>query len=442
MLRTTILNLEISEVLMNTLTEKKTYKIMGISWPVFLILTIVVTAAMYMGKLPGGLIILGVMMIYGALLNEIGNRTPIIKDYLGGGAIVAIFGSAVLAFIGVFPEGTVESITTFMKGGQFLNFYIAALICGSILGMSREFLIKAFIRYLPIILGGVITALALTGLVGAIIGFGFQRAVLYVALPIMGGGMGAGAIPLSEIFGSAMNEDSGSILSIMVPALALGNAAAIVFGGLINKLGKNRPSLSGQGKLMRNQDDFVKETREPLPLDYKLMGIGIAIACSFYIFGNILSKFIPLHRYALMIISVGVFKALNLVPDRYEEGCAQWYRFVTTNFTSALLVGIGIVYINLPQLASAFTIQYLILVIVTVIGSIIGAGFVGKLFGFYPAEAAITGGLCMANMGGTGDVAVLSASKRMELMPFAQISSRLGGAFMILLATAILKIIL
>jgi len=427
---------------MNTLTEKKTYKIMGISWPVFLILTIVVTAAMYMGKLPGGLIILGVMMIYGALLNEIGNRTPIIKDYLGGGAIVAIFGSAVLAFIGVFPEGTVESITTFMKGGQFLNFYIAALICGSILGMSREFLIKAFIRYLPIILGGVITALALTGLVGAIIGFGFQRAVLYVALPIMGGGMGAGAIPLSEIFGSAMNEDSGSILSIMVPALALGNAAAIVFGGLINKLGKNRPSLSGQGKLMRNQDDFVKETREPLPLDYKLMGIGIAIACSFYIFGNILSKFIPLHRYALMIISVGVFKALNLVPDRYEEGCAQWYRFVTTNFTSALLVGIGIVYINLPQLASAFTIQYLILVIVTVIGSIIGAGFVGKLFGFYPAEAAITGGLCMANMGGTGDVAVLSASKRMELMPFAQISSRLGGAFMILLATAILKIIL
>ncbi len=254
--------------------------------------------------------------------------------------------------------------------------------------------------------------------------------------------MGAGAIPLSEIFGASLNEDPGNILSIMVPALALGNAAAIVFGGLINKFGKNRPSLSGNGKLMKNQEDFIKEHREPLPLDYKLMGIGIAVACTFYIFGNILSKFIPLHRYALMIISVGLFKAFNLVPDRYEEGCAQWYKFVTTNFTSALLVGIGIVYINLPQLASAFTIQYVILVVVTVLGSIIGSGFVGKLLGFYPAEAAITGGLCMANMGGTGDVAVLSASKRMELMPFAQISSRLGGAFMILLATAILKIIL
>ena len=427
---------------MSTNTEEKTYKIMGISWPVFLVLTVVITVAMYMGKLPGGLIILGAMMVYGALLDEIGNRTPIIKDYLGGGAIVCIFGAALLAYYGIFPEAPVKSITTFMKGGQFLNFYIAALICGSILGMSREFLIKAFVRYLPIILGGVIVALGLTGIVGAIMGFGFQRAVLYVALPIMGGGMGAGAIPLSEIFGSAMNEDPGNILSIMVPALALGNAAAIVFGGLIDKFGRNKPSLSGNGKLMKNQEDFIKETREPLPLDYKLMGIGIAIACTFYIFGNILSKFIPLHRYALMIISVGVFKALNLVPDRYEEGCAQWYKFVTTNFTSALLVGIGIVYINLPQLASAFTIQYIILVLVTVFGSIIGSGFVGKLLGFYPAEAAITGGLCMANMGGTGDVAVLSASKRMELMPFAQISSRLGGAFMILLGTAILKIIL
>ena len=64
------------------------------------------------------------------------------------------------------------------------------------------------------------------------------------------------------------------------------------------------------------------------------------------------------------------------------------------------------------------------------------------LVGFYPVESAITAGLCTTNMGGTGDIAVLSATKRMELLPFAQIATRICGALILIVASILTKVLL
>ena len=69
------------------------------------------------------------------------------------------------------------------------------------------------------------------------------------------------------------------------------------------------------------------------------------------------------------------------------------------------------------------------------IGCCVGSAVFGWVVGFYPVESAITAGLCMANMGGAGDLAVLGAAKRMDLMVYAQISSRIGGAMVLLIAS-------
>ncbi len=425
----------------------KEFKIMGLTLPVYFTLLAVIIIAMIFDVLPGGMIgAFAFMMIVGALLDVVGNHTPIVKTYFGGGPIVIIFGSAALVYYKLIPESVAANVTTFMKGGGFLDFYIAALITGSILGMSKKLLIKAAIRFFPTILGGVVVAMLFAAVGGLAFGQSPAESIAYIAIPIMGGGMGAGAVPIAEVFSNGLGVSAETILSRLVPAVALGNAVAIVFGGLLDRLGKKYPKLTGNGKLMDiGEDDLIeKEVKESFNL--KDFGMGIVIATTFFAFGAIVAYLfknylgIDIHTYAWMIISVAVAKALNIVPQQYEKACSNWYKFVAGNWTGALLMGIGIAYTDLGQVISAFTPAYLVLCFLVVLGAVVGTALVGKLVGFYPIEAAITAGLCMANMGGTGDVAVLTASNRMELMPFAQISSRLGGAFIILLATFLIPI--
>lgn len=393
--------------------------------------------SMYMGVLPPGLIgALLIMVVLGELLGFIGDHTPIIKTFLGGGAIVAIFGSSYLAYSGIMPAATVESITEFMKAGDFLNFYIAALITGSILGMNSKVLLQAGLRYAFPLLAGIAGAIILAAIVGKMVGFSIQDSVLVMTLPIMGGGLGAGAVPMAEVYSELLGKDTSYYMSLLIPALALGNVFAIIIAAGLNVLGKKFPSLTGNGQLIKG---FTYE-QPVLKADFGMMGVGLLVAASFYMVGTILGEFIPIHPYAIMILTVAIVKATNVLPAFIEESASQWYQFVAKNFTLALLIGVGVVYTDLGAILAALSIQYVVIVLGVVLGAVIGAGLVGKLVGFYPIEAAITAGLCMANMGGTGDVAVLSAAKRMELMPFAQISSRLGGALIILLASLLVNV--
>ncbi|MGM8850927.1 2-hydroxycarboxylate transporter family protein [Salinicola halophyticus] len=414
-----------------------TTPIFGIPLPLFAIATAVLILSIATDTIPTGMIgALLVMMIFGELLGFIGDRLPIVKSYLGGGAILAIFGAAALVYVQWLPTGVVDNVTQFMKGGGFLNFYIAALITGSILGMDSKVLVKVGSRYaLPLICAVLFAALFAIA-VGWVMGFSPQDAVVVIALPIMGGGMGAGAVPMSQIYEQLLGQPASYYISILVPALALGNVFAIIIAGLLNGLANRMPSLTGNGQMMPGVEI---EERESKP-DLSKLGIGVIAALTFFVAGEILGSVIPLHPYALMIILVAVLKITNIVPESVNEAAAQWFQFVAKNWTFALLFGIGIAYTDLGQVIDAISITYVLIVLAVVAGAAFGAGLVGRLVGFYPIESAITAGLCMANMGGTGDVAVLSAAKRMQLMPFAQISSRLGGALILLISSIVVPL--
>ena len=445
-------------------------KIFGLPPKYFALFASIVLISAMLGILPTGMAgCFAFMIVCGAILQELGDHLPIVNTFLGGGPVIIIFGMGYLRymnFFGIFDifsgfigqanftAALLKNIDIFFKpNGAFLDFYIAALITGSILGMNKKLLMKAAMRYFPAIFGAIAVSFSLSALAGYITGFGAVKALLLIALPIMGGGMGAGAVPLSKIFESSGTMTAEQAISIMNPAVAIGNATSIVLAGILTKILVSK-FFNGQGSLMKaGENDSPAEFEISPEIQAKRdkitvtnLGIGLLASISFFAWGYVVAgvwnKLIPavnIHAYAWMIISVALCKIFNILPEFIEINCYQWFQFVMKNLTSMLMVGIGLCYLSLDVVIESFSAIYLLLCFLSCIGAFIGAALIGSLVGFYPVEAGITAGLCMSNMGGTGDVAVLSSAHRMELMPFAQISSRLGGAIILIIGSLMLS---
>ena len=101
-----------------------------------------------------------------------------------------------------------------------------------------------------------------------------------------------------------------------------------------------------------------------------------------------------------------------------------------------MMVAMGVDF-DLMELASALSPVNLIIAVAVVLGAILGSALVGYLVGFYPIDSAVTAGLCMANRGGSGDIAVLGAADRLDLIAYAQLSSRIGGGIVLVVASVV-----
>ena len=231
----------------------------GIALPIYIGIILILICIMAIGKLPHTIVgAISVLVILGNFLHYLGNKIPIIRSYLGGGSVFCIFVSAFLATFGVLPSSVVSTTKDFVNNMGFLDFYIAALITGSILGMNRSLLIKASIRFIPVALLSMLCCFLMVGTIGALIGNGFGNSILYIAFPSMAGGIGAGVVPLSSIYAHSMGASSGGIISQLIPASAMSNVLAIIGAALLVKLGENLPKSNGHGKLIKNEKLKIK----------------------------------------------------------------------------------------------------------------------------------------------------------------------------------------
>ncbi len=218
--------------------EKPVFKMFGIPWYIFLALSAIVLFASFKGVLPENSVgAFALLYVVGVLFSTVGDRIPIWKEYVGGGPILAFLGSAFLVYKGIIPEASVETVRVFMNTTDFLDLFICVLITGSILSVNRKLLMKAFLGYIPAILGGVFVAFIFGIAGGFVFGISPSEIATKYVLPIMGGGTGAGAIPMSEIYASVTGGDPAKWLSFALSILTIANIIAIIAASLLNKFG-------------------------------------------------------------------------------------------------------------------------------------------------------------------------------------------------------------
>lgn len=83
----------------------------------------------------------------------------------------------------------------------------------------------------------------------------------------------------------------------------------------------------------------------------------------------------------------------------------------------------------------------IIIIVLAILGAVLGAWVGAKIFGLYRFEAALTVALCACNIGASGDVQMCYVCDRMELLPYATISTRIGGALMLIEISIIFPIV-
>lgn len=429
--------------------KKNGLKLYGAPWYITIIACLLILATMFAKGLGTDMpSTFALMLAIGIPLNEIGKRLPIWNKYIGGGILLAFIGASVIGTYNLIPQEYVTSIDNFTSDTNFLTFYIVVLITGSVLSLERNILLKSFAGYFPAILGGLLGAMLLAIVGGMFFGISPSELVTHYTLPIMGGGNGGGAIPLSEIYAGVTGEGSEVYYSFAIIILTVGNIFAIFAAALLNKLGQAFPKLTGDGKTLirgTENEDIADEEYTPTLAD---VASGLLVGLGSYsvglLFSNVLLPEIlgfPIHELAYMVIFVVILCAFGLVPKGVRMGAKRLQSFFTKHLTLLIMVGVG-TDLDLNELLAAITFSNIVVSLFIVIGAVVGSGLVGYLVGFYPIDTAVTAGLCMANRGGSGDLAVLGAANRMELMAYAQLSSRLGGAIVLVIASVLFSILL
>ena len=408
--------------------------------PVYVLLLVLIAGFVTTGKVPNDICVsIAILTVGGFSCAELGKRLPYFRN-IGAAAIFATFIPSYLAFSKLLPAPVLKNVVDFTKSTNFLYLFISSIIVGSILSMDRNVLIKGFLKIFVPLATGSIVAGAVGTAVGTLLGLGPYHTFFYLVAPIMAGGVGEGAIPLSIGYAGILGQEQGHVFAEVLPPVMLGSLTAILLSGMLNSLGKKHPHLTGNGRLQPTEDGDLQPQAETFSGQFDVGNIAAAgiTSIALYMVGMMCFRLFAFPAPVAMLFVAVMFKLSRLVSPQLQQSSYIVYKFFSTAVTYPLLFAIGASMTPWDKLVSAFNVVNLVIIVSTVASLIATGYFVGRKMNMYPIEAAIINA-CHSGQGGTGDVAILTAAERMQLMPFAQIATRIGGAITVTLTLLLMS---
>ncbi|MFI5336163.1 MAG: 2-hydroxycarboxylate transporter family protein, partial [Opitutales bacterium] len=353
--------------------------------PVYgLLLAVIIWFARQPGKFPIEIcMMMSVLAVGGFTCGEIGKRLPLLHHF-GAAAIFATFIPSFLVYQKILPDPLIGAITDFTKGTNFLFLFIAAVIVGSILGMDRTVLIRGFLKiFVPMAVGSVLAALVGVG-VGSLLGLGAKHTLYYLVIPVMSGGVGEGAIPLSTGYAEILHLKQGDQFAQVLPAVMIGSLLAILLSGALNFVGRKFPHLTGDGRLQPGEHDDMDPQQEEITgqMDVKHIAAAGSLAISLYILGMFLAAWFSAYKITMpaaltMLALAVVAKLAHAVSPRLQQGAHVVYRFFASAVTYPLLFAIGVAMTPWDKLIAAFTLFNFATIGATVLTMVVTGFFVG-----------------------------------------------------------------
>src|SRR5207248_3166491 len=157
---------------------------------------------------------------------------------------------------------------------------------------------------------------------GTLLGLGAYHTFFFIVVPIMAGGVGEGAIPLSVGYAEILHGNQGELFATVLPPVMLGSLTAILLSGLLNHIGKRKPHLTGEGRLQPGEHDDMDPKQEEIGghMDVSHIAAAGITALTLYLLGIMCSRLFGLPAPVAMLFLAVLVKLTQAVSPQLQSG--------------------------------------------------------------------------------------------------------------------------